>query len=125
MTDLAPGVYRYRPASHDLVRTVDGDHRPALAEAVGQGSIEQAPVVIVLTGVYERTRQRYGDRGTRFVHIEVGLAAENACLAAVAAGLGSVPVGAFRDEQVTRVLGLAAEEQPLLLLPVGWPRPPE
>ena len=125
MTDLAPGVYRYRPASHDLVRTVDGDHRPALAEAVGQGSIELAPLVIVITGVYQRTTQRYGDRGTRFVHIEVGLAAENACLAVVAAGLGSVTVGAFPDDHVTRVLGLASDEQPLLLLPVGWPRSPE
>jgi SagB-type dehydrogenase family enzyme len=125
VSDLAPGVYRYRPASHDLARTAEGDHRPALAEAVGQGSIEQAPVVVVFSGVYQRTTQRYGDRGTRFVHIEVGLAAENACLAVVAAGLGSVTVGAFRDDQVTRVLGLASDDQPLLLLPVGWPRSPE
>jgi len=120
VTDLAPGVYRYRPASHDLVRQADGDRRAALADAVGQPSPGQAAAVLVFTAVYERTTARYGDRGVRFVHFEVGLATENACLAAAAMGLGSVVVGAFRDEQITQVVGLREDERPLLLLPVGW-----
>jgi SagB-type dehydrogenase family enzyme len=63
---------------------------------------------------------KYGDRGGRYVHIEVGHAAENVCLQAVALGLGTTVVGAFSDAEVKRLLGLGNEE-PLLLIPVGKP----
>jgi SagB-type dehydrogenase family enzyme len=123
VTDLAPGIYRYRPASHDLARVAEGDHRRALAAAaLGQSSPAGAPVVFVITGVYERTTGKYGDRGVRYVHVEAGLAAENLCLAAAAEGLGAVVVGAFDDARVGEVLGLTRDLRPLLLVPVGRPR---
>ena len=42
---------------------------------------------------------------------------------AAALDLGTVVVGAFDDAEGKRVLTLAANEQPLCLLPVGRPRP--
>ena len=42
---------------------------------------------------------------------------------AVALDLGTVVVGAFDDAEVKRILTLAADEQPLCLMPVGRPRP--
>jgi SagB-type dehydrogenase family enzyme len=81
--------------------------------------VKDGAVAFVFTGVYERTTGKYGDRGIRYVHIEVGHAAENLCLQATAMGLGSVTVGAFSDEQVTRLLNLPDGEQPLYIIPVG------
>ncbi len=46
-------------------------------------------------------------------------AAQNVLLQAAALGLASVPVGAFRDAQVGKILGLAARERAVYLLPVG------
>jgi SagB-type dehydrogenase family enzyme len=89
---------------------------------LGQSSPAGAPVVFVITGVYERTTGKYGDRGVRYVHVEAGLAAENLCLAAAAEGLGAVVVGAFDDARVGEVLGLTRDLRPLLLVPVGRPR---
>ncbi|HJX69867.1 MAG TPA: nitroreductase family protein, partial [Dehalococcoidia bacterium] len=63
----------------------------------------------------------YGQRGARYVHIEVGHAAQNIHLQAVALGLGSVPIGAFYDEQVQRALALPKNQQPLYIIPVGYP----
>jgi nitroreductase len=40
-------------------------------------------------------------------------------LAASALGLGSVWVGAFRDEEVRRILGAPPHERPVALLPLG------
>jgi len=118
--DLNPGVYRYEPVGHQLVKTMDGDRRGELASAaLGQGSVKDGAVAFVFTGVYERTTGKYGDRGIRYVHIEVGHVAENLCLQANAMGLGSVTVGAFSDEQVTRLLNLPDGEQPLYIIPVG------
>jgi len=119
---LDNGVYRYRPRHHALKLIAKADHRTRLAKAaLGQAWIANNPAVLVITAVYERTTRKYGQRGKRYVHIEVGHAAQNVLLQAVALGLGAAVVGAFDDATVADVLGLPASEHPLYLLPVGWP----
>ncbi len=118
--NLPPGVYRYEPAGHRLVKTIDGDRRAGLADAaLGQRFVKEGAVAFVFSAVYERTTGKYGDRGIRYVHMEVGHAAQNLCLEAVAMGLGAVTVGAFHDEQVSAQLDLPGNEQPLYIVPVG------
>ncbi|MBC7360007.1 MAG: SagB/ThcOx family dehydrogenase [Desulfacinum sp.] len=120
--DLPDGVYRYLPNDHGLVVGKSGDLRGELCrEALHQRFVEEAPVSVVFSAVYDRITGRYGRRGIRYAHLEAGHAAQNLCLQAVALGLGSVVVGAFRDEGVRRVLGLGEEEVPLYLVPVGRP----
>jgi nitroreductase len=51
--------------------------------------------------------------------MEIGHVGQNIYLQASALGLGTTIVGAFRDQQVHRVLGLDADEAPLAILPVG------
>jgi len=50
---------------------------------------------------------------------EVGLAVENIRLQAVALDLGTTMVGAFTDDQVKKVVGMAEDERPLAIVPVG------
>jgi len=122
--NLAKGVYRYNPHDHALAKIVDGDKRTDLAKAaVGQRCVEEAAIDIVITGVYERTTKKYGERGIRYVHIEVGHAAQNVCLQATVMGLGAVTVGAFYDDQVGEILNLLKEEQPLYIIAIGRPSP--
>jgi SagB-type dehydrogenase family enzyme len=123
VTDLPPGVYRYRPLKHELIPVQSGELRaPLCAASLGQESIEEAPAVVVITAVYERTARKYGQRARRYVHIEVGHAAQNVYLQAAADGLATVIVGAFHDEKVQSVLGLPADHEPLALMPLGHPR---
>ena len=90
--------------------------------ALRQAAVSQAPAVFVIAAVYERTEVKYGaERSPRYVHLEAGHAAQNLLLEAVALGLGATPIGAFDDEGVQQALGLAEEEQPLYLIPVGEP----
>jgi SagB-type dehydrogenase family enzyme len=119
---LKEGVFQFRPDGHRLFTVAQGDVRsPLAAAALNQGCVGTAPSVFVLAAVYGRTAGKYRDRASRYVHIEVGHAAENIMLEAVALGLGSVPVGAFNDNEVKRVLKLPADQEPLLLIPVGHP----
>jgi SagB-type dehydrogenase family enzyme len=121
--DLSPGVYRYDPDEHELLRTIEGDKRLELAEAaVWQDFVGEGAIVIVFTAVYERTSGKYGDRGIRYVHMEAGHAAQNLCLQATAMDLGVVTVGAFYDEEVVELLGLPEDEHPLYIIPVGRKR---
>ena len=115
---LAPGVYRYLPERHALMRISDRDVRSRLARAsYRQAWVAVAPATIVLAARYENTTGRYGKRGVRYVDIEVGHAGENIYLQAEALGLGTVAVGAFDDGEVKKMLGI--DEVPLYLMPVG------
>lgn len=117
---LTAGVYRYKPSAHALVRVHEGDIRQALTDAaLGQRWVGEGAAVLVLAAVYERTTQRYGDRGIRYVHMEVGHAAQNVYLQGVALGLGTVVVGAFHDGLVRRIMRMLQRETPLYIMPVG------
>ncbi|MBA5942811.1 MAG: SagB/ThcOx family dehydrogenase [Methanophagales archaeon] len=118
--NLPVGVYRYEPEGHRLVRVLESDKRVELSRAaLGQAWVREGAVSIVFSAVYERTTRRYGDRGIRYVHMEVGHAGQNVHLQAVSLNLGTVVVGAFHDEEVKRVLNLPDDEQPLYIMPVG------
>lgn len=120
VVDLPDGVYRYMPEGHELRLVLEGDRRKELSRAaLGQSAILEAPSVIVIAAVYERTKVKYGERGVQYVHIEVGCASENIYLQAVSLGLGTVFIGAFHDDQVSETLHLGADSQPLGLMPVG------
>lgn len=119
---LDPGVYRYRPQQHTLEMLHSGDRRDRLARAaLGQSWVADSAAILIITAIYERTTRKYGERGRRYVHIEIGHAAQNALLQAASLDLGAAVVGAFDDAAVASLLDLPAPEQPLYLLPVGWP----
>jgi SagB-type dehydrogenase family enzyme len=117
---VSPGVYKYRPEPHELVKVLDGDQRGALSRAaLDQESVSQGAIDIVITAIYARTTGKYGERGIRYVHMEAGHAAQNVCLQAVALDLGAVTIGAFYDDDVKEALRLPEDEEPLYIMPVG------
>jgi SagB-type dehydrogenase family enzyme len=117
---LARGAYKYNPKGHALAMVIEGDLRSQLADAaLGQSAIKNGAVDIVLTSINQRTTKKYGDRGIRYVLIEIGHAAQNICLQATAMELGSVMIGAFRDEEVRGLLKLPEEAAPLYIIPIG------
>lgn len=116
--DLGKGVYTYLPQEHSLMKILDGDIRRELVDAcLGEEFVKEAAVDIVFVAVYERTTRRYGERGVRYVHMEVGHAAQNVYLQAVSLKLGTVVVGAFYDERVKKIMEI--EKEPLYIMPVG------
>ena len=118
--DLAPGVYHYQAEGHRLARLHGGDQRKPLAQAAfAQTWIRDAAVVVVFAAVYERSTHKYGERGVRYVHMEVGHAAQNLFLQAEALELATVVVGAFHDDKLAEVLRLPAAVRPLVMMPVG------
>jgi SagB-type dehydrogenase family enzyme len=120
VSNLSKGIYKYRSQKHELIKIVEGDKRFELASAaLGQDWVRDGAVVLVFSAVYERTMKKYRQRGIRYVHIEVGHAAQNVYLQAVSLQLGTTFVGAFYDEEVKQVLNMPDNEQPLGIMPVG------
>ena len=119
---LDAGVYHYNPINHSLDLILSGNYQVVLAKAcLGQMFIADAPISIVVTAQYKRTTSKYGERGIRYVHIEVGHVGQNICLETVSLGLGTVTIGAFWDEEVSKVLHLPERHKPIYVLPVGYP----
>jgi SagB-type dehydrogenase family enzyme len=118
---LRAGVYRYYPARHGLKIINTGDRRREVADAaLSQMWISTAPVVFVITAEYKRITQKYGERGIRYAHIEVGHVGQNIFLQAGALGLGAGIVGAFRDASVAGAINAPKGHEPLIIMPVGY-----
>ena len=118
--DLAIGIYLYKPKKHEVVMIADKDVRQQLAgAALGQSSVKNGAIDFVFTAVYHRTTRKYGKRGIKYVHMEIGHAAQNVCLQATAMDLGAVTIGAFNDQEVSKILNLSKDEEPLYIIPVG------
>jgi SagB-type dehydrogenase family enzyme len=120
MDGLNPGIYHFMPQTHELVLVLEGDRRNELSEAaLDQSSVRDAPVVFIITAIFERTTKKYGDRGIHYVHMEVGSAAQNIYLQAVSLELGTVFIGAFYENDVKQLTQIDDEAVPLGLMPVG------
>lgn len=115
---LETGVYHYLSETHELEKLSSKDVRKELTSAaLEQEYINNAPASIVIAAKYERTTKRYGERGIRYVDNEVGHCGQNVHLQCEALGLGTVVIGAFRDEQVKKILGI--KEEPRYIMPIG------
>ncbi len=114
------GVFRYLPSGHEIEVVKETDARIDVANAaLRQRFISKAPLVVVISAVFERVTRVYGKRGRRYVHVEVGHAAQNILLQATALGLKTTPVGAFDDESVKEAIGAPWDHVPLYIISIG------
>ena len=120
ITGLDAGIYHYDPMNNSLSLEKKGDYRIQLAQAaLNQSFIADAPAAIIFTAVFNRTTAKYGQRGIRYVYMEVGHAAQNIYLQSVPLGLGTVVVGAFEDDKIKQILE-QPDKEPLYIMPMGW-----
>lgn len=116
-------IFHYVADDHSLEFSRKGDYRAALMQAaLDQEFLLQAAITIVIAAVAERTVKKYGEqRSPRYIDFEVGHVAQNIMLQSSALGLGSVPVGAFKDVEIAKILDLPGNSSPLYLIPIGYP----
>lgn len=116
------GAFHYEVEAHAIRRVGDADLREAVrAACFDQACITSAPAVFLFAAVYDRTCREYGTEGRKYVHMDVGHAAQNLLLQATALGLAGVPVAAFDPAALAEVLALPEGQEPLYLVPVGRP----
>jgi SagB-type dehydrogenase family enzyme len=116
------GVFEYAPGEHALRKVRGTDLRDKLpAAAYDQPELAKAPCCIVVAMNPSITAEKYGKRADRFCLMESGHAAQNILLEAVSLGLGAVPIGGFDDDKVAKVLKLPGKNEPVYLIPVGYP----
>ncbi len=119
---VEPGLYHYLPGpgkdSHSIERLQKVERSTELGDAaLGQSFITEAAANIVIGGVVQRLAVKYGRRARLYLVLEVGHAAQNICLQAQSLGIGVVPIGAFSEDGVRRIIG--EEVEPFYILSLG------
>jgi SagB-type dehydrogenase family enzyme len=121
---LPDGIHHYDAHAHALEERRTGIFQPLLADlCLGQDMVVAASVVVIVTGIRERTMWKYGQRGYRYVWLDAGHLGQSLYLVATALGLGPVGIGGFFDRELCALLDLPEGEQPFYLVCVGQPRP--
>jgi len=120
LANLAPSAGNLQARDFIVVR--DARTKKLLMEAaLGQDFVRSAPVVIVCCANLERIKH-YGDRGrTLYCLQDVAAAIENMILYLQSKGIGSVWVGAFKEQKASEALGLPDHARPVAMVPIGYP----
>lgn len=116
LAGVAPGLYGYHPLRHALAPLGLGAQAAARVAAAcyGDAAVAAAPWLLVVTGVFARSRWRYHERAYRRILLDAGHLLGNAQLAANAIGLRHHLSAAFCDDRLNAALGLAAGEEAAL-----------
>jgi SagB-type dehydrogenase family enzyme len=122
--DLEKALYHYNIEAHSLEELKVGD----FAEKTAHAALEQkifieAPVALIWTAVFERSKWKYAQRAYRYVYLDAGHIAQNLASSATSVGLGSCQVGAFFDDEINQIIGVdGIDESVLYLSVVGHPQ---
>ncbi len=116
----APSAGNVQP--WEFVIASAAETKQALSEAAyGQSDITEAPVVIVVCADEKRAAERYGARGrTLYCLQDTAAAVQNILLTAVSMGLGTCWIGAFKEQEIRRVINAPKDIRPVALIPVGY-----
>ncbi len=114
VSDLPPGLYKYQPKGHELLKIAEGDQKADLQKAAGQASIQKAPVALLVCGLSDKAAGN-----PTFMYLEAGHVSQNIYLQGVSLGLGTVAMAGFKPEEVKKALSLPEKEVPIYIMPLG------
>jgi len=120
-SDLAAGVYHYNVKEHSLDVL---DKREISNEEIGKlftyPWVKNASLVLLVTAMFWRNKNKYGERGYRYILLEAGHIGQNIYLAAEALGLQCCALGGTRDILLEKLLDIdGTTESPVYALALG------
>ncbi len=118
---LKTGLYHYNVKDNSLEELlVQNMEDWIIKTSGGEKWMCDANFLVIITGVPDRSRIKYGERGYGYMLIEVGHLAQNICLLSDSFGLGTCPVGGFIETDVQSLLDIDnVKEYPLYMLAIG------
>lgn len=118
-SELPKGVYHYYVKNNSLEKLLDfkkGD----LKSLSNQYWIKKAGCLIIMTTIFKRNTNKYGERGYRHVLVEAGHIGQNLYLLATALNLAVCGVGGYIDDNVNKFLDIDGKNESVIyVLAVG------
>jgi len=114
---LAPSANNWQDWKFVIVREIESRNKLARA-AFGQLFIGEAPVVIVACGTEPKAIMACGQPTST---VDVSIACAFMMLAACEQGLGTCWIGAFREDEVKKILKIPEPIRVVAVIPLGYP----
>jgi SagB-type dehydrogenase family enzyme len=102
-SNLPKGLYHYYLKNHSLEKLVSWENIN-LRSYVFQDCFFKAGIIILISAVFQRMIDKYGERGYRYILIEAGHLGQNLYLTSTALNLACCGVGGFHDDNLNRLL---------------------
>ena len=122
--NLQTGLYHYNIKNHNLEQISTLNQSVEITKAcLGQDMPTKAPITLIWTAIFQRSKWKYKQRAYRYIYIDVGHIAQNLALCVSAIGLGSCQIGAFYDNEINKILQIDGKiESTIYLSTVGFPK---
>lgn len=116
----APSAGNRQPWRVVIVK--EKERRDQLATAAyGQSFIAQAPVILVVCAVPYESAERYKERGaTLYTYQDTAALTQNMLLAGHALGYATCWIGAFNEDEVSKVINVPEGMRPVSMIPIGY-----
>ncbi|MCX6819962.1 MAG: SagB/ThcOx family dehydrogenase [Candidatus Adlerbacteria bacterium] len=112
---LEPGVYHYNIKNHQLEHYFWKDFSPEdISKYTSYSWAGTGNALIVMTAVFNRTTQKYGSRGYRYMLLEAGHVGQMMCMAARYLGFNTRPLSGTRDEDIEKLLDVDTTRESLV-----------
>jgi SagB-type dehydrogenase family enzyme len=116
---LQEGIYHFEVEDNVLELLRPGLYKQDLFEITHrQEMVLQSAVVVLMSAVFGRTRNKYGERGYRYVLLDAGHLAQNLYLESTALGLGCATIGGFFDDKANNLLGIDGVDESVVYMAV-------
>lgn len=120
---FAPSACNFQPWRFIFV--TDGELRRELGRLANEQLwIADAPVIVVACAIPRDAYKGMGGYGNS-AEIDVAIAVDHLTLAAVAEGLGTCWIGAFKEAGAQKLLQVPAEAKVVAMTPLGFPASPD
>jgi SagB-type dehydrogenase family enzyme len=116
---LSPGVYSYSAPDNVLIPELDESGMSEVKQALGQKSVQSAPVSIVMGGNYSPYQKFGTDMANQSIYLEAGHVAQNILLELNALTLSGVPFSGFSPVNVQEALGIPENEHVIYAIAFG------
>lgn len=119
--NLKRGLYHYNVIEHSFEILLSSLRADDLKDIwMSQKWFRKASIILIITSVFERTTEKYGQRGIGFSLIEAGHLGQNIYLVAQKLGIGCSAIGEFREEAIVKLLDINPnEELPIYYIALG------
>ncbi len=115
-TELSKGLYHYY-VPHNSLEYLSGLQEFSFQKAFtkyNQTWISNIALILIITGIFQRTFRQYGERGYRFTHIESGHVGQTLYLISSALSINCCAIGGFIDRYFEDILDIDGNQESLI-----------
>ncbi len=123
---VAPGIYHYNAKDHTLEQLIKENPEQALYEGFCQQDYAlQSSVIMMISAIMPRNKRKYGERGYRYILLDVGHLAQNLYLSCTAHDFAIMTTCGFFDDELHRLLELDGVDEAVIYGAFFGARSPE